>query len=111
MQEDDDGVKFSKQTIVQELKDQLDTFRRVITKLPELNPTDVEQHRQLIGRLKREIQLLKAHLPIYARRDELIDTISNSYSKRVIIVKGDTGSGKSSQLIQYLFDAGLAGQR
>ncbi|CAF1230623.1 unnamed protein product [Adineta ricciae] len=110
-EEEDDGVKFSKQTIIQELKDQLDTFVRGITTLSECNPTTVEHHQQLVGRLKREIQRLKARLPIYARRDELVSTISDSYSKRVIIVKGDTGSGKSSQLIQYLADAGLAGQK
>ena len=106
MQEDDDDVKFSKQTIVQELKDQLNTFVRGITTLSECNPTTVEHHQQLVGRLKREIQRLKARLPIYARRDQLVSTICDSCNKRVIIVKGDTGSGKSSQLIQYLVDAG-----
>jgi HrpA-like RNA helicase len=57
--------------------------------------------------LKREIERLKAHLPIYARRLDLIFTIASS---RVVILKADTGSGKSTQLVQYLVDAGLANQ-
>ncbi|UJR32555.1 hypothetical protein I4U23_020016 [Adineta vaga] len=109
LQEADDDVKFSKETNLQELKDQLKTFENTISTLSTLNPTTLENTRLLADRLRRETQRLKARLPIYARRDELIDIVKSS--NRVIILKADTGSGKSSQLIQYLVDAGLADKK
>ncbi|CAF3878672.1 unnamed protein product [Adineta steineri] len=105
LNENDDDVKFSKETNVQELKDQLETFEKTISELSIVNPSTLKDAQHLQKRLKREIERLKAHLPIYARRQQLIDTIQ---SNRVVILKAETGSGKSSQLIQYLVDAGFA---
>ena len=98
-------MKFLKETHLQELKDQLETFEQNISELSMINPSTLEESKCFHKRLKREIERLKARLPIYARRQQLIDTIK---SNRVIILKADTGSGKSSQLIQYLVDAGFA---
>ena len=47
-------------------------------------------------------------LPIYAKRTNIIKCISNS---QVCVVIGETGSGKSTQLVQYLYDAGFAKDR
>jgi ATP-dependent helicase HrpA len=44
-----------------------------------------------------------ADLPISARREEIIDTLRRH---RVLIVAGDTGSGKSTQLPQYCLEMG-----
>lgn len=41
-------------------------------------------------------------LPIYARRQEIVDTVSH---QQVTILIGETGCGKSTQLVQYLYDA------
>ena len=41
-------------------------------------------------------------LPIYARRQEIVDTVSQ---QQVTILIGETGCGKSTQLVQYLYDA------
>ena len=43
-------------------------------------------------------------LPIYAKRREIIETISQN---QVTVLIGETGSGKSTQIVQYLFDAGF----
>ena len=40
-------------------------------------------------------------LPIYARRQEIVDTVSH---QQVTILIGETGCGKSTQLVQYLYD-------
>ena len=53
----------------------------------------------------RECNRLQAALPIYARRSEIIETI---LSHQVTILVGETGSGKSTQVVQYLYDAGVA---
>ena len=43
-------------------------------------------------------------LPIYAYRSHILETVRNS---QVCILIGETGSGKSTQLVQYLYDAGF----
>ena len=52
----------------------------------------------------RECNRLHAALPIYARRRGIVETI---LSHQVTILVGETGSGKSTQVVQYLYDAGL----
>ena len=44
-------------------------------------------------------------LPMYARRQKILSTIAEN---QVSILIGETGSGKSTQLVQYLYDAGIA---
>jgi len=103
--DEDDEMNFSKETSLQELKDQFETFKQTISELSIIDPSTLKETQRLLNRLKREIERFKARLPIYARRQQLIDTIK---SNRVTILKADPGSGKSSQLIQYLVDAGFA---
>lgn len=43
-------------------------------------------------------------LPIYKLKDELIKAISNN---QILIVVGETGSGKTTQMTQYLAEAGF----
>ena len=49
-----------------------------------------------------ECRKLTAALPIYARRSHIIDTVSKN---SVSVILGETGSGKSTQLVQYLHQA------
>ncbi|KAK3769403.1 hypothetical protein RRG08_009555 [Elysia crispata] len=53
-----------------------------------------------------ECNRLAAGLPMYARRSDLIQKVK---SNQVSIILGETGSGKSTQLAQYLWEEGLAG--
>jgi ATP-dependent RNA helicase DHX8/PRP22 len=46
-------------------------------------------------------------LPIFAFRDQLIDAIRQN---QILVVVGETGSGKTTQLTQYLAEAGFATQ-
>ncbi len=45
-------------------------------------------------------------LPIYAHEDEIVDAVRNH---RVVVVEGETGSGKTTQLPRILLKADLAG--
>ncbi|KAJ0984617.1 hypothetical protein J5N97_002973 [Dioscorea zingiberensis] len=54
--------------------------------------------------LERECQRLEAGLPIYASRREILRTIKFN---QVTVLIGETGSGKSTQLVQFLADSGL----
>ena len=52
----------------------------------------------------RECHRLEAALPMYARKTTIIDTVKEN---QVCVVLGETGSGKSTQMTQYLYEAGL----
>ena len=44
------------------------------------------------------------HLPIYQYRQHIIDAIKNN---QVVLIAGDTGCGKSTQVPRYLVEAGF----
>ena len=62
-----------------------------------------------ISRLRRnfgvECNRFSKALPIYAHRSMIVNTIQEN---KVCILIGETGSGKSTQLVQYLYDAGFS---
>ncbi|CAF1276588.1 unnamed protein product [Rotaria sordida] len=100
-----DDTRLVKTTFIEHLKGQLETFNTIISSLHTFNPSTLLEAQNHLNILNREIKRLKTHLPIYARRQDLLDAIMFN---RVVILKADTGSGKSTQLVQYLVDAGLA---
>ena len=46
---------------------------------------------------------VRKSLPIYAYRDQLLQAIKEN---QIVIIEGETGSGKTTQLPQYLFEGG-----
>lgn len=50
------------------------------------------------------IKQKRESLPVFAFRDALIDAVRQN---QILIVAGETGSGKTTQLTQYLFEAGF----
>lgn len=54
--------------------------------------------------MRRECRRLEDGLPIYAYRRELLRHIS---SQQILVLIGETGSGKSTQLVQFLADSGV----
>ena len=57
--------------------------------------------------LPYSIKEQRESLPIFQLRDTLVNMIKDN---QVLIVVGETGSGKSSQMAQYLAEGGLAAQ-
>ncbi|RWR92465.1 ATP-dependent RNA helicase DEAH12, chloroplastic-like protein [Cinnamomum micranthum f. kanehirae] len=55
--------------------------------------------------MTRECRRLEEGLPIYDHRREILHQL---HSNQVLILIGETGSGKSTQLVQYLADSGAA---
>ncbi|KAF7028272.1 hypothetical protein CFC21_040224 [Triticum aestivum] len=56
--------------------------------------------------MMRECRRLNEGLPIYSYRRKILNHIFNN---QVMILIGETGSGKSTQLVQFLADSGLSG--
>ncbi|CAI9109555.1 OLC1v1009395C2 [Oldenlandia corymbosa var. corymbosa] len=54
----------------------------------------------------RECRRLDDGLPIFAWRREILQQI---HGQQVIVLVGETGSGKSTQIVQFLADSGVAG--
>lgn len=50
-----------------------------------------------------QIQEERKKLPIYQRKNEIIEAVKNH---QILIVVAETGSGKTTQIPQYLHDAG-----
>uniref|UniRef100_A0A0R3WRD5 RNA helicase n=1 Tax=Hydatigena taeniaeformis TaxID=6205 RepID=A0A0R3WRD5_HYDTA len=75
---------------------------------PELTPE--EQLRRRSEEQKKSLQETRKSLPIYNFRRALLDAIKDH---QVLIIEGETGSGKTTQIPQYLYEAGYckAGKR
>ncbi|KAF5270505.1 hypothetical protein FQA39_LY08383 [Lamprigera yunnana] len=64
-------------------------------KLPELTETE---------RKKLDIEETKKSLPIFPFKDDIVASVREH---QVLIIEGETGSGKTTQIPQYLHDAGF----
>uniref|UniRef100_A0A158Q929 Helicase ATP-binding domain-containing protein n=1 Tax=Elaeophora elaphi TaxID=1147741 RepID=A0A158Q929_9BILA len=51
----------------------------------------------------RRLRASQKNLPIWEKRDEILETLQNA---KILLIAGDTGCGKSTQVPQYLLDAG-----
>lgn len=62
-----------------------------------------------ISQIERKVEIecrrFENPLPIYAKRQFILDEV---FGNQVVIIIGETGSGKSTQMVQYLYDAGYA---
>ncbi|XP_052792364.1 probable ATP-dependent RNA helicase DHX34 [Mya arenaria] len=78
-------------------KDRVREFRAVM-----LHYLDFQQ-KQKLAKLKK-VRTDQENLPIYQFKQHIIETVSQH---QVIIIAGDTGCGKSTQVPQYLLQAGF----
>ncbi|KAL1459627.1 hypothetical protein WDU94_011591 [Cyamophila willieti] len=65
-----------------------------------------EEEEQLTEKQKKKLNIeeTKKSLPIYPFKQDLIDAIREH---QVLIIEGETGSGKTTQIPQYLYEAGF----
>ena len=94
-------------------KSDVDTETSVDVGKPNLNNTDMpEWKKSIIGGSKgsygkkTSLSILEQRqsLPIYKLKDELIKAINEN---QILIVVGETGSGKTTQMTQYIAEAGF----
>ena len=73
--------------------------------VPEWKRVTQGKEQSLGKRTSMSIKQQRESLPVYKFKKQLIDAIHNN---QLLIVVGDTGSGKTTQLTQYLAEAGFA---
>ena len=76
---------------------------------PSSRSSTPEVHKHIAAaeppRRKRQHAAQRRELPIYPQRQELIDAVRQN---RCVVIVGETGSGKTTQLPQFLLRAGYA---
>ncbi|KAJ1968746.1 Cyclin-dependent kinase catalytic subunit [Dispira parvispora] len=72
---------------------------------PQVNEEDRKAQELLdeVEKRVRSIEQVRKSLPVYSYRQQLLDAIEQF---QVLIIEGETGSGKTTQIPQYLFEAG-----
>ncbi|TMW58426.1 hypothetical protein Poli38472_009985 [Pythium oligandrum] len=93
---EDIGIQRAVQAKLLELQQQLDVFRQICD--------SIERRKDLSGKaryfqIQRELFRFKGRLPAFAKRLDIEEHVTTS---RFTIVQGQTGSGKSTQVPQYL---------
>ncbi|KAF9154178.1 hypothetical protein BGX20_004738 [Mortierella sp. AD010] len=78
----------------------------IVEQQEEIKERKAEELLERISELERKemsIKQVRESLPIYQYRQELLDAIEEH---QVLVIVGETGSGKTTQLPQYLYEAG-----
>ncbi|RCI09694.1 hypothetical protein L249_3978 [Ophiocordyceps polyrhachis-furcata BCC 54312] len=75
--------------------------------VPEWKKAVIPRGQSLGKRTNLSIKEQRRQLPVYAFRSQLIQAVKEN---QILIVVGETGSGKTTQLTQYLAEAGFAGK-
>jgi pre-mRNA-splicing factor ATP-dependent RNA helicase DHX38/PRP16 len=78
-------------------------FRHLVEDKKDSNGNIVKEKGASAFSRNKTIKQQREYLPIFRVRDELLQVISDN---RVVIIVGETGSGKTTQLTQYLHEAG-----
>uniref|UniRef100_K3WMQ6 RNA helicase n=1 Tax=Globisporangium ultimum (strain ATCC 200006 / CBS 805.95 / DAOM BR144) TaxID=431595 RepID=K3WMQ6_GLOUD len=86
--------------------DQIDFISQQMLSGKHVSEAEIKEAREKMEESKNlSIQEGRKKLPIYAYREPLLEAIRN-YS--VIIIEGETGSGKTTQIPQYLHEVGYS---
>ncbi|KAK6539665.1 putative ATP-dependent RNA helicase dhr2 [Orbilia ellipsospora] len=66
-----------------------------------LTPVPTKSHERSKSQISKDLQLVRESLPIWGFQDEIRSTVRNSDT---MVLIGETGSGKSTQIGQFLLD-------
>lgn len=95
---------------IKEMESQKSEFKSCLSsiayKLMQMKQTFYEESEllQLENAFEIECARFKSRLPIFARRTDVVGTIVEN---RTSVILGETGSGKSTQLAQYIYQTGF----
>ncbi len=86
---------------------QMQSFNHEMQRLSRIE-SSVNNNEQLKNVYQREFKRALNGLPFYAYRSEIIEKLQ---TEDILIIIGETGSGKTTQVPQYLLEAGLFGKK
>jgi pre-mRNA-splicing factor ATP-dependent RNA helicase DHX38/PRP16 len=66
----------------------------------------VDQEKKSVFAMTKTLKQQREYLPVFAVRQQLLNIIRDN---NVVIIVGETGSGKTTQLTQYLHEDGYTG--
>ena len=84
-------------------EDQIDFVTGQLLQGAEVKKVGGEQAEPTRADVKKSLDEVRKTLPIFSYRQELLDVIRDN---QVVVVVGETGSGKTTQIPQYLHEAG-----
>ncbi|CAK4071413.1 unnamed protein product [Aphanomyces euteiches] len=94
------------ETFEYEFDDQIEFISQRIMAGENVSPQDIKDAKKLAEEHKHlDMQESRKRLPIYAYRDVLLEAVRDH---QVIIMVGETGSGKTTQVPQYLHEVGYS---
>lgn len=108
-----DAVGFVPSTNISELSNHLDSKIKFTPRTPEVDPLPYELQvpRSEISRRVNSVNVqrtekimeVRSSLPVVAEEQKIMEAIHNN---NVVILHGPTGSGKTTQIPQFLYEAG-----
>lgn len=101
----EDHVDFVRDAMLLKGKDDVKKGKRADLAVPEVGTGSRDQKK--LAKLSAHEQLLavRRSLPVYAYREEFLEAVQDN---QVLIVVGETGSGKTTQLPQFLHEVGYS---
>ena len=108
-EEEMEALQFKLQEMDKQKKEFDGFFKSTIAKLEEARAAkNVDTALNTIcSAFKVECTRLRTALPMYANRTEIMSMVTKN---QVSVLLGETGSGKSTQVAQYMYQAGLANE-
>jgi HrpA-like RNA helicase len=109
LEEEMEALQFKLQEMDKQKKEFDGFFKSTIAELEEARAAkNVDTALNTIcSAFKVECTRLRTALPMYANRTEIMSMVTKN---QVSVLLGETGSGKSTQVAQYMYQAGLANE-
>ena len=97
-----DASKYSKEKNYDYLLEDEIEFVQALA-IPAKNLDLIKKEADVQTSTKKTLEETRKTLPIYAYRDELLEAIREN---QILVIEGETGSGKTTQIPQYLYEDG-----
>ena len=86
-------------------KDDVKKGKKADLAVPEIERSSRDSKKLAKLTAHEELLAVRKKLPVYAYREEFLEAVQDN---QVLIVVGETGSGKTTQLPQYLHEVGYS---